>query len=157
MKKILIWLTAFGCVITVGFNSRHAAPVSDSMALRQGPAVMGVKTIISGLDVPWQIIWGADNKIWMTEQNGAISKVDPETGERKVLLQIPDVYRKKSYGLLGMALAPDFEQHPYVFVDYTYLKPEALTDTARRDASILSKLVRYTYSNGTLTGPVVFA
>jgi len=105
---------------------------------------VGARTVVSGLNVPWEISWGPDNWIWFTEQGGTVSRVNPATGQRKVLLTIPDVFRKKSYGLLGMAIHPDFKNSPYVFLDYTYL----------RDSTIQSRLVRYTYANDKLTNPV---
>ncbi len=69
-------------------------------------SVLGTKTIASNLDVPWEICWGPDNWIWYTEQVGTVSKVNPLTGEKKLLLKIPGVLRKGSYGLLGMAVHP---------------------------------------------------
>ncbi|GEO04520.1 hypothetical protein AAE02nite_21840 [Adhaeribacter aerolatus] len=99
----------------------------------------------SGLDVPWEMVWGPDNNIWFTEQGGTVSKLNPATGQRKILLKIPDVYRRRSMGLLGMALHPDFKKSPYVFLDYTYLQGEA----------VRSRVVRYTYQRDTLTSPVI--
>jgi len=110
----------------------------------QGIPTLGSKTIASGLDVPWEITWGPDNWIWYTEQSGTLSKVNPETGQKKLLLRIPEVYRFRSLGLLGMAVHPD-PKKPYVFIDYTY----------KNGKTILSKLVRYTYTADTLINPVV--
>src|SRR5690606_38968192 len=42
-----------------------------------------ITTIAEHLDVPWEIVWGPDNWIWFTEQSGAVSKINPETGEQK--------------------------------------------------------------------------
>ena len=38
------------------------------------------KTILSGLNIPWEILWGKDDHIWMTERSGKISKVNPANG-----------------------------------------------------------------------------
>ncbi|MEO6704822.1 MAG: PQQ-dependent sugar dehydrogenase, partial [Ginsengibacter sp.] len=70
----------------------------------------------SGLNVPWEIIWGPDNTIWITEQSGMISRIDPDNGRKKILLVIPNVWRKRTSGLLGMALSPDMKKDPFVFV-----------------------------------------
>lgn len=106
---------------------------------------IGINTIISDLDVPWEIAWGPDNWIWFTEQRGQVSKVNPDTGERKVLLNIPDVWHKRSTGLLGMALPHSMNKWPYVVVNYTHLDGETKS----------SKLVRYTYTGDTLINPLV--
>lgn len=106
---------------------------------------VGISTLISDLNVPWEIAWGPDNQIWYTEQSGTISKVDPRTGVKKLLLTIPDVYRQRTLGLLGMAISADKAQ-PFLFVDYTHLQ---------KDSSIVSRLVRYTYTTDTLKDPLV--
>ena len=106
---------------------------------------VGISTVVSDLNVPWEIAWGPDNQIWYTEQSGTISKVDPHTGVKKLLLTIPDVYRQRTLGLLGMAISADKAQ-PFVFVDYTHLQ---------KDSTIVSRLVRYTYTMDTLKDPLV--
>ena len=153
MKNPFILVASACCCVIMAYRIPHLS--ASHVPVAKDSTVIGVKTIISGLDVPWQIIWGPDDQIWMTEQKGMVSKVDPTTGKRIRLLKVPDVFSKKSYGLLGMALSPDFKQHPYVYIDYTYLKPQALKDTTLRDSSIVSKLVRYTFKNDTLINPLV--
>jgi aldose sugar dehydrogenase len=124
-------------------EASFATPVEEIITLDS--AQIGVGTVASGLDVPWEMVWGPDNWLWFTEQGGTVSKLNPATGQKKVMLKIPDVYRRRSMGLLGMALHPDFKKSPYVFLDYTFLQ----------GSTILSRLVRYTYKADTLTDPVV--
>src|SRR5690606_16215900 len=59
-----------------------------------------------GISRPWEILWGPDDHIWITERNGRISRVDPKTGEVKPLLTIEDVVANGEGGLLGMVLHP---------------------------------------------------
>lgn len=103
-------------------------------------------TIVAAhLDVPWDIAWGPDNWIWFTEQSGAVSRVNPKTGEQALLLRIvPDVYRHRTMGLLCMALHPDMKNFPFVFLNYIYLKGSELR----------SRWVRYTYEGDKLTKPL---
>ena len=108
-------------------------------------SLLSVSTIITGLKVPWEITWGPDNWIWTTEQEGMVSRVNPETGEKKVLLKIQDIYKERTLGLLGMALNRDFKKSPFVFLDYTFLK----------DSNRYSRIVRYRYSLDTLTDPLI--
>jgi glucose/arabinose dehydrogenase len=105
---------------------------------------ISVNTVISGLNAPWEISWGPDNWIWITEQGGTISRVNPQTGEKKELIRISEVLRLRSLGLLGMAFHPDFKKYPYVFVDYT---------TRKDSINIICKLVRYRYANDKLIEP----
>ena len=125
-------------------KATDAAP-KPAANIQLDSTILGVTTIATGLDVPWDIAFGADGNIWVAEQGGTISRISPETGERKQLLSIPDVWRERTAGLLGMELHPDWETHPWVFVDYTF----------RRDSLSFSRLVRYTFKQDTLTEPLV--
>ncbi len=97
-----------------------------------------IDTVITGLNVPWEIQWGPDGWIWMTERYGVISRVNPENGNRDELLDLTnEVYQAGEAGMLGLVLHPEFNDTAHVFVVYTY-----------NDGDIREKLVRYTY-NGT--------
>jgi len=103
-------------------------------------------TVISGLDIPWEITWGPDSMLWVTERFGRVSRINPASGEQDVILDISDiVYQSGESGLLGMALHPDFETSPYVFMSYTY----------HPGNSFLEKVVRYTYEGDTLINETV--
>src|SRR5688572_12897028 len=47
--------------------------------------------IASGLNHPWEILWGPDNHIWMTERGGRVSRLNPATGEFTPLHTITEV------------------------------------------------------------------
>lgn len=110
------------------------------------PTRLVATVVLSELEVPWEITWGSDGWLWFTEQRGTVNRLNPRTGERRRLLTLTDVHYEKTRGLLGMALHPDLGKHPYLYLDYTYILP---------DSTILSKLIRYTYANDTLTDPLV--
>ncbi|MES3017780.1 MAG: PQQ-dependent sugar dehydrogenase [Bacteroidota bacterium] len=109
------------------------------------PATIETSVVAAGLDIPWEIAWGPDNKIWITEQKGLVSRVEPVTGKKEVILQLKDVWFLRTAGLLGMALHPDMKKYPYVFLNYTFLKNE----------KPFSKLVRYTWKQDTLINPKI--
>lgn len=134
MKGFLVFFVWITCFLLPGHVGKVGA---DSVKL-------STKTVISNLNVAWEITWGPDNWIWFTEQSGTVSKVNPESGEKKILLKIAEVYRVRSIGLLGMTVHPD-PKKPYIFIDYTYKKGTA----------ILSRLMRYTYTADTLLNPVI--
>lgn len=100
--------------------------------------------IVNNLNYPWEILWGPDNYIWMTERGGKISRVNPATGAVTPLLTISEVVSNGEGGLLGMALHPKFSTTPHVFVVYNY----------NNGSSYREKVVRYTYTGTTLTSPV---
>ena len=85
----------------------------------EGPA-LSTRILAQDLRYPWEILWGPDNMIWMTERDGRISRVDPASGRVTPIGTISEVQSHGEGGLLGMALHPDFASTPHVFVAYNY-------------------------------------
>lgn len=110
-----------------------------------GSTLVEVDTICTGLDIPWEIIYGPDGHIWTTERKGIISRINPTTGTKTVILNlISSVYQSSESGLLGMALHPDFSNTPEVFIAYTY----------NASGFIKERFVKYTYNGTALVNPV---
>jgi glucose/arabinose dehydrogenase len=141
-KRLAVLASAAGLFFCCGRSDDRNAfadlPVAYTIQLKE--TVLGVQTVADSMDVPWEINWGFDQRIWTTEQGGTVSAIDPVTGIKKQLLSIPDVWRKRSTGLLGMALHPDMKSMPYVVLNYTRLQ----------DSVPVSRLVRYEYKDDTL-------
>jgi glucose/arabinose dehydrogenase len=111
-----------------------------------GSTTLDVRNVITGIDIPWEIIWGPDEHIWFTERVGRISRLNPETGVRTVVLNLTSsVYQSSESGMLGMALHPDFENTPHVFVAYTY---------SAGINNIRERFVRYEYNGTALINPL---
>src|ERR1700722_13889901 len=68
--------------------------------------------LVSGLEGPWELTWGLDNWLWVTERTGKrITRIDPANGKRKVAITIAEVSAPGGQdGLLGMALDPELLQ-----------------------------------------------
>jgi aldose sugar dehydrogenase len=110
------------------------------------PVTIQTRVLTTNLNFPWEILWGPDSTIWMTERLGRVSRVNPNTGLVTPLLTIPDVTSYTDFnGLLGMVLHPQFNTNPYVFVVYNY--------GPRSDYK--EKVVRYTYNGTTLLNPMI--
>jgi aldose sugar dehydrogenase len=107
---------------------------------------LATETLVGNLNFPWEILWGPDNFIWMTERQGRVSRVNPLTGQVIPIATIAEVASTTNFnGLLGMALHPQFSTNPFVYLIYNYF-----------DASqnYLEKIVRFTYDGTTLTSPM---
>mgnify|MGYP005839796265 CR=1 FL=1 len=78
------------------------------------------RDIATGLDTPWEILWGPDNQIWLTERYGRISRLNPETGELRELIILNDVFEDGERGLMGLALHPNFDLNSNVYTIYNY-------------------------------------
>ena len=143
MKSLRIAALAAGMAFPLAAGAQ--APVLPAFAV--GAATVTPSVLAGNLRTIWELVWGPDNFIWMTERAGRISRVNPATGQVIPLLTIADVTENNESGLLGMALHPDFATSPFVYVVYNYTDAGALKE----------KLVRYTYSAaaGTLTAPLL--
>ncbi|NBB20914.1 hypothetical protein GVN20_16215 [Runella sp. CRIBMP] len=102
------------------------------------------REVLTGRQLPWEILWGPDDFIWMTEKGGKISRVNPQTSAVQTLITISDVFSNGEGGLLGMVLHPDFANHPYVYVSYNY----SIDNTV---SGMRVKVVRFTFNSGTAT------
>ena len=99
--------------------------------------------LVTGLNYPWEILWGPDNFIWMTERGGKISRINPTTGAVILLHTISEVVSNGEGGLLGMVLHPNFSTTAHVFVAYNY-----------NSGGYKEKIVRFTYTGTALINPV---
>src|SRR5690349_2269928 len=106
MKQIIIYS---GLYITLFITCCDKKKDNNNNATA---AILKDTVLTSKLNHPWEILWGPDNFIWMTERNGTISRVNPATGAVTSLLTITDVTAQGEGGLLGMVLHPDFSTTP---------------------------------------------
>ncbi len=108
-----------------------SAPASWGAAPQKAKAVPTAEpfegvVIAEGLAAPWDMVWGPDNHIWVSEREGSrITSVDPKTGEKKLVGSIPDVKVGPQHeGVLGIALDPDLGKNGSknnVYVAHTYM------------------------------------
>ena len=108
-------------------------------------ANIDIQILSQNLTYPWELLWGPDNFIWMTERGGKISRVNPDNGTVNTVFTVPDVKSIGEGGLLGMVLHPSFSLNPHVFIAYNYDKAGTYTE----------KIVRYTYNGSTLVNPLI--
>ena len=145
LKDMKRWIAAamlvlgIFCFINCKKNSTTTPP------LEPGDATLTDVVLTQNLSFPWEILWGPDNMLWITERGGKISRVNPADGAITPVITISEVVSNGEGGLLGMVLHPDFATTPEVFVAYNYNKAGAYT----------KKIVKFTYNGTTLTNPVV--
>ncbi len=101
--------------------------------------------VATNLNVPWDMVYGQDGWIWITELGGNIKRMNPTTYEMQQIFTIPDVALFGfSVGLHSMVLDPNFVTSPYLYVHYA-------------NTMTTSKIVRYEYdaTNNTLINPLI--
>ena len=122
--------------------------------------------LVSGLAGPWELTWGPDNMLWVTERTGKrVTRIDPATGNRSVAITIEEVSAPGGQdGLLGMAMHPELLRgtgQDFVYVAYTYVDEKRGPNPTVRDPKspyryLYGKIVRLAYNktSGTLSDPV---
>ena len=110
--------------------------------------------VVTGLAGPYEVTWGPDNMLWVTERTGKrITRVNPATGEKKVAVTIDEVQAPGGQdGLMGLAL--DLTNN-VVYTAYTYTDRSLPPHETRAEASpyrfLYTKIVRLTYNRATET------
>ena len=68
--------------------------------------------LVSGLEGPWEITWGPDDMLWVTERwAGRIDRIDPTSGKVFPAITLDDMTTSSGQdGLLGLALDPGLGQ-----------------------------------------------
>jgi PQQ-dependent dehydrogenase (s-GDH family) len=123
---------------------RSAQPAS-------GPReAFAMRVVATGLADPFQIVWGPDGHLWVTERTaGRVTRVRPSDGSKATAITIAGVHSADGGGLLGMALDPGLlngSGNDFVYIVHTY--------DADSSAEILNprtKVVRLTYDSHSQT------
>ncbi|EYD74191.1 hypothetical protein Rumeso_04248 [Rubellimicrobium mesophilum DSM 19309] len=139
----VLGMTAF---IPMAFAQEAAAPAPGAGEAIPLETFSG-KVLATGLEGPWEVAWGPDDMLWVTERAGKrVTRVDPATGEAKPAITLDEVLVDQQHeGLLGLAFDPGFGKgsgNDYVYVTYTYDSTPA--DGDEQDAP-RAKIVRLTW------------
>lgn len=94
---------------------------ADRGGLRaKSPEGFTATVVVTGLDTPWDLVWGPDGMIWVSERGGRISRVDPAGRHRATAGEVGGVLESGEGGLMGIALHPDFPREPWLYAMHTY-------------------------------------
>jgi PQQ-dependent dehydrogenase (s-GDH family) len=143
---LLVLAVVTGCSVASKPSSGAARPAEP----------FTFRVVTTGLADPYELTWGPDGFLWVTEKMGKrVTRVNPSDGSKATVATIAEVYSTESQdGLLGMAFQGNFLRGSNgsndVYLAYTYdadLGPEL----DRR-----AKIVRYTYDPAahTMSQPV---
>lgn len=87
----------------------------------------------TSVSIPWEMVSGPDHMLWITESNGVVSRVDPETGNKTILYTANDYFGGSALetstlcpslhigsGTMGLALHPDFGTAGFSYLYFMY-------------------------------------
>ncbi len=135
-------LAACGLGLLIGPSCGSNAPGGTEQP--EPNVALNTDVIASGFDTIWDLAWGPDNFIWITERPGTISRVDPLSGAVSRVGQIA-VQEIGEGGLMGLAFHPDFSTQPFIYVAHTYAS----------SSGTRNRVVRARYDGRTLGPPEV--
>lgn len=134
------------------------------------------RTVISGLNSPWEITYGPNDSLWVTENvSYLIKRINVSNGASTTLLNLSgaknfssgDGGRWPQGGLMGMALHPNLYSSnpairgakPWVYLAYVYNRPtgqNCSTDPNSGDiCNFLTRIVRYNYNGNSLSNATI--
>ena len=132
--------------ISLAFAFFSTISIFAQSTIMIGSTEVQVDTVYTGLDIPWEIVYGPDGYIWTTERRGIVSRIDPVNETKDVILDLSGaVYQEFESGLLGMKLHPNFATTPEVFLAYTY----------EDGPNVKERIVKYTYNGTNLVNEVI--
>lgn len=104
---------------------------------------------------PWEITYGPDDYLWISERDGTVTRVNPATGLRNKVFTATDYFsgsnsEKAPCGLsigantYGLALHPDFlnPQNAFIYLIYSY------NSSTPENPATLFKIVQLTWDAG---------
>jgi len=141
VRRCLLAAVAVAAVGAPAIRMRGAAQTAPASR-----AAFAKRVVTTGLANPFQIVWGPDDYLWVTERTtGRISRILPSNGSSTPAIVIADLVTGGPGGLLGMALDPGLLKgtgNDYVYVAYTYDADADPATVSRR-----AKIVRFTYDS----------
>ena len=151
MNRYVFGWILLSTAVYLGQVSAQDGPESVTRGTKQ----FRKNVLVSGLAGPWELTWGPDNMLWVTERTGKrVTRIDPATGNRSVAITIEEVSAPGGQdGLLGMALHPELLRgtgQDYVYVAYTYVDEKRGPNPTVRDPKspyryLYGKIVRLAY------------
>ncbi|MEM1116028.1 MAG: PQQ-dependent sugar dehydrogenase [Bacteroidota bacterium] len=119
-------LLSLACVLAaLAAASVHAQPprqVGSFLSESGGP--VGVYPVATGLARPWAMAFLPDGRMLVTERTGQLRIVTPDGGVSAPVEGVPEVVARGQGGLLDVALDPDFETDPFVYLTYARPNPD---------------------------------
>ena len=143
-----------GLLVVAAFATAAGTPPDQPAADNGSREQFAMRVIADGLADPFQIVWGPDDYLWVTERTaGRITRVRPTDGAKSIAITIAGVLGDSGNGLLGMTLDPGLLKgrgNDFVYAVHSY-DAGARPDTVDRR----TKVVRLTYdaASHTLASP----
>ena len=112
-------MTALNRKIAVALLLVLAAPTGFAERFSTELHDIEVTTVTGGLDYPWGMAFLPSGDILVTERGGSLRRVRGERLLAEPIAGLPEVAPTGQGGLMGIALDPNFDSEPWVYLAYS--------------------------------------
>ena len=109
----------FAFVLASALTLGMLSPVQAQTTWTLDETVLTEYNLVSGVHIPWELTWGPDDMLWCTTREGDVLHIDPLSGAYETVLSLNVNDGGVEPGLLGMALHPEWDTTPKVYLAYT--------------------------------------
>ncbi|TQV88858.1 PQQ-dependent sugar dehydrogenase [Aliikangiella coralliicola] len=82
-------------------------------------AVYQLKTVITGIDVPWGMVQFDNGDFLVSEREGELYFVEMSKGKKTKVKGLPDISSSGQGGLLDLELHPDYRKNGWIYFSYS--------------------------------------
>jgi glucose/arabinose dehydrogenase len=101
-----------------------------------------VQTVATGLEVPWNMVFAPDGRMFVTERVGRLRILKDNKLQPEPVPGIVDAISSGEIGLMSVALHPDFATNHQLYLSHGYQAP---------DGGLFVRISRYREDGGKLT------
>ncbi|MBD0371562.1 MAG: PQQ-dependent sugar dehydrogenase [Pyrinomonadaceae bacterium] len=120
MRRLLFLFLA----LSVGLLACGSAPTGrgtgEVKSTQAGSVQFRVETVVSGLEVPWSIVFAPDGRMFITERPGRVRVFENGRLRPAPIATIEDVRSASESGLMGLVLHPQFSTNHLLYLAYAY-------------------------------------
>ena len=130
-----------------------AQAVDEQKIHRSEEHAFRVETVAEGFEHPWALAFLPDGRMLVTEREGRLNVVEPESGKTARITGLPEIVAQGQGGLLDVALHPRFSENNWVYLSYvakgeggfgTHVGRGRLQGTQLTDFEVLFKATPFT-------------
>jgi aldose sugar dehydrogenase len=129
---IVLLISALSCKSSP--PGRGAGEIETSAATQTN---FKVETVISGLEVPWSIVWAPDGRMLITERTGRVRVASNGQLQAAPFYTVTDVEQSGESGLMGLTLHPQFSSNHFLYLSYAYARDKVRVVRFREDGKTL--------------------
>lgn len=108
-------------ILTIVLFSINRIDATNPPNILLDSTYLETSVVTEGLLMPWDIHWGDDNWIWMTEQKNKVSKIHPVTKEVvNIKIKQESFFSDTHLGVMGLSMYLDTEKNIFVYLTYLY-------------------------------------